>query len=319
MNNRMTWIVGAVAAIAVMAIGTVVLTGNNDDGPRIVRVGSFSVAIDYAPYLIARERGTLADALAAEGYGVDYVTFQSLPPINEALATSNVDVVFEAAPPAIVGASADVPVRIVGIGASLQQEILVSSNTDITDPVGLRGRRIGVLAGTSSHYGLLNTLQEAGVADGDVEIFDLVPPDAQAAFDSGQIDAWAVWPPFVEQAIINGTGRVLTGGDAQIHSVVAMRSGFLDDDPAAARAVLNAIEETQVWMVANPEEAQGIVASVLDLDLEVVALAWPKHDWSSEINAAFVADVQSKADFLYDQGLIRSRLNVESQLITPVE
>ena len=56
----------------------------------------------------------------------------------------------------------------------------------------LKGARIAVLAGTSSHYGVLKNLQGAGLSRNDLSIVDMIPPNAKAAFAAGQVDAWAV-------------------------------------------------------------------------------------------------------------------------------
>ena len=45
----------------------------------------------------------------------------------------------------------------------------------------------------------LKLLKEQGIGESDVEIVDMTPLDAKIAFETGKVDAWAVWPPFVEQ------------------------------------------------------------------------------------------------------------------------
>ena len=143
---------------------------------------------------------------------VQYTTFQSLPPVNEAMATQQVDAVFEAEPPALIGRAAGIDVKIVGISCSLVQEILVPQKSKAQSVADLKGAKIAVLAGTSSHYGVLKLLKEAGLGPDSVEIIDMVPPDAKSAFETGQVDAWAVWPPFVEQEEMAGTGQGLAEG-----------------------------------------------------------------------------------------------------------
>src|SRR5215204_661423 len=70
---------------------------------KVVKIGSFFTAIDYAPYLVAKNQRWFEDAFQKAGATVEYTTFQSLAPINESFATNQVDVVFEAEPPAIIG------------------------------------------------------------------------------------------------------------------------------------------------------------------------------------------------------------------------
>src|SRR5262249_21906705 len=139
---------------------------------NVVHIGSFSTAIDYAPYLIAKRQGRFEQKFSSLGKKVQYIEFQTLPAINEALANNQVDVVFEAEPPAIIGRAAGVNLQIAGLSCSLIQEILVPVQSPRKTLADLRGARIAVLAGTSSHYGVLVNLQEAGLSRTEFSIVD---------------------------------------------------------------------------------------------------------------------------------------------------
>jgi sulfonate transport system substrate-binding protein len=113
------------------------------------------------------------------------------------------------------------------------------------------------------------------------------------------------------------SARVIEGSDASIHSIVAVRGGFAEEHPEILEEVLNAVRRAKVWLAQNPQQGQALVASQLNLDLPVVELAWPKHDWSSTLSEAVVADMQKKADFLYDLGKVRRRVIAED-LVQPM-
>jgi sulfonate transport system substrate-binding protein len=278
-----------------------------------LRIGSFFIAIDYAPYLIAKSKGMFEKIGGATT--VQYTTFQSLPPVNEAMATQQVDAVFEAEPPALIGRAAGIDVKIVGISCSLVQEILVPHKSNAQSVADLKGAKIAVLAGTSSHYGVLKLLKEAGLSPDSVEIIDMVPPDAKSAFETGQVGAWAVWPPFVEQEELAGAGRVLPKGDALIHSIMAVSGSFAAKNPSTVKALVSVLNETKAWMIKEPAAAQAIVAKELSIPLNVVERAWPRHDWSATLSDAVIADIQAKADFLFNGKYVSSKVNVAEQVI----
>lgn len=280
----------------------------------VVRIGSFSEAIDYAPYLVARDQGWFEEALDSLGATVSYTTFEEAAAINESFATGRVDVVFEAEPPALIGKASGTDLRIPAVGASLDQEIIVPASSSARSVADLSESRIAVLRGSSSHYNVLSALQGAGVASEAVEIRDMVPPDAKAAFETGQVDAWAVWPPWTEQELVDESARVLEGSDARIHSVVVVRGEFMDRHSEIANAILRVVERSKQWIAANPAEAQAIMAETLNLDPAVVELAWPKHDWTASLTPEVLADIQAKADFLLEQGLIREAVDARSMV-----
>jgi sulfonate transport system substrate-binding protein len=119
--------------------------GNSGTSVKEVRFGSFSVAVDYGPYLIAKNKGWFDEVLKKKGMTAKYELFQSLPPINESLATDRLDVVFQAEPPAIVAKAAGIGVKIVGISCTLIQEILVPKRSNIQSAKDLKGKKVAVL------------------------------------------------------------------------------------------------------------------------------------------------------------------------------
>jgi sulfonate transport system substrate-binding protein len=282
-----------------------------------VRIGTFSRAIDYAPFIVAKEKGWIGRALIDKGATVTFTTFEDLPAINESIAAGQLDVIFEAAPPAIVGKAGGHDIRIVEMGCSLTQEIIARNETSIRHVRDLSGKTVAVRYGTSSHYGLMKALRDNGVDPSTVDDLDMSPDDARTAFAAGQIDAWACWPPHLEQQLVLGTGRVIEGSHASIHSIVAVRRGFADEHPDILAEVLKAVRRAKIWLAENPQEGQALVASELELELPVVELAWPKHDWSSTLTDTVVADIQQKADFLYDIGKVRRRVDA-GELVQPM-
>ena len=302
----------ATAAGSLIAASTLGILPVSAAEPAL-RLGSFSVAIDYAPYLISKSQG-LFDAIQS-GAKPEYTTFQSLPPINEAFATDRMDVVFEAEPPALIGRAAGIDVKIVAISCSLVQEILVQKTSAAATAADLKGAKIAVLAGTSSHYGVIKILKDAGLKPTDVQIIDMIPPDAKSAFETGQVDAWAVWPPFIEQEELAGIGRVLPKGDALIHSIMAVRGDFATKHPDKVKAIVAVINKTKAWMIQRPAEARAIVAKELTIPVEVVERAWPRHDWAATLSEAVIADMQAKANFLYEMKYVSTRVDVAKQAV----
>lgn len=290
----------------------------NTETPDVahVRIGTFSTAIDYAPFIVAKEKMSLGLALIQKDATFSHTIFEDLPAINESLTTDKLDIVFEAAPPAIIGKAGGHDIRIVQLGCSLTQEIIARKDTPIQHVSDLAGKKVAVLYGTSSHYGLMKALRENGLEYGDVLDLDMGPGDARTAFAAGQIDAWAVWPPHPEQQLVRGTARVIEGSDASIHSVVAVSGRFADEHPELLAEVLKTVRRAKIWLAENPSEAQALIAAELNLELPVVELAWPKHDWTAELSDVVIADIQEKSDFLFGLGKIR-RPVVAEDLVCP--
>jgi len=324
MIRRTRWYISGL--LAVVAVTGVFLsscspksTSTTAPNTTTVRIGTFSTAIDYSPYLIAKSKGWFDEALKADGVKLEPTVFQSLAPINESFAADRVDVMFMAEPPVLIGRGAAIDIRIVAMSCSLPQEILVPTASPAQTVKDLKGKKVAVLAGSSSNYSLMKMARAEGLQPDDIEVVDMIPPDAKAAFHSGHVDGWAVWPPWVEQEIVDKTGRVIPGSDAKVHSIMAMRGKFIDQHPELARKIVGVLERSRTWVREHPTEAKALIAKELSLDPKVIELAWPKHDWSSQLTDEVTTDIQAKADFLLQRKFIRNPINVKADVIRPIK
>ena len=302
------------SAMSLMMLAMLFFFGcDTDKKDNKIVIGTFSKAIDYGPFFVARHYGWFEKELSKHGITeVEYIEFMDRAAIGAALQGSKLDMIFAAEAPIIVTNVAGVDVKIRGLSCTLQQEILVRNGTNIGSVNDLRGKRIAVLAATSSHYGLLKILTNAGLDVSEIDLYDYGPSEAMVSFESGNIDAWAVWPPFVEKEVLNNNGHVLGGGDAVIQSVYAFPINAEKRD--VYRDIANVVEESKKWILNNPEEAKSIVAKEIGESLDVVEAAWPKHLWSASLDSAVILDIQQKADFLSEQNNTKA-INVTDELI----
>lgn len=87
-------------------------------------------------------------------------------------------------------------------------EALVARNaTGITDVAGLRGKRVATAFASTSHYSLLAALDRAGLKPTDVQLIDLQPQAALAAWERGDVDAVYTWLPTLDE--LRKTGKTL--------------------------------------------------------------------------------------------------------------
>ncbi len=284
---------------------------------KTVSIGTFSRAIDYSPFYIAKHFKWFENSKVFEGKKIKYSEFNDRESFAALLERNELNAIFAAEPPMIITKAQGVDIKIAGISCTLQQEILIRNNLNINTPHELKGSKIAVLAGTSSHYGLMKILKNNNVAVNEVNIQFMGPNEARIAFESDIIDGWAVWPPFVEQQQVNGNGKVLKGGDAIIQSVFAIPQKTIVNYPEVTNEIISIIDKAKKWIEENPDEAISIVANELDLDIEVVRLAWPKHFWSAQMDDTLIKDIQEKTNFLKDEGATRNgiSLDVKSELI----
>ena len=282
-----------------------------------VRLGTFSVAVDYGAYLVAKQKGWFDEALAAHGAKAHYEVFQSLPPLNESIASNRVDVVLEAEPPALAGEAAGVGLHMVGVSCSVPVEIIVPKESPIHNLKQLKGKKIAVLAGTSSHYGLLKTLERVKLLPSAFQVIDMTPPDAKNAFETGKVDAWSVWSPWVEQETVPDKGRDVPGGDAVVYSIIVARDDFTQQHADQLNDILAVMQRSKTWVQANGDEAVAIIAKEMGIPVNIIQTAWPKHNWKTQVDQPMITDIQAKADFLLSAGFIKKPIDVQNGFVSP--
>ena len=90
-----------------------------------------------------------------------------------------------------------------------QDAVVVPKSSPITAITQLKGKKIAYGAGSSANYNLLTVLTKAGLTTKDVTLVNLQPAEALAAFTSGSVDAWDIWPPYVQQVVAQDGAKVL--------------------------------------------------------------------------------------------------------------
>jgi sulfonate transport system substrate-binding protein len=267
---------------------------------------------------VAKSKGWLTERLEIENARPVYIgSLGEIALTNEALATDQVDMFLTSTIPPVIGRSAGIDVRITWLSCVLISEIIVGANASIEDFSQLKGKKIGTLTGSDSHYWLLRTLSEKGYDEGFLEIIFFSRPDnIVAAFESGDLDAVALFPPFPEQSLIQGTAKVLGEEKYPIEVVMVGRGGFIDQYPNLVVAVNSALDRAKDWIKNNPGEAKSIVSESTGISIEIVEASWPKLDWESELSPEIIANMQMKADFLRNLGKIKSPVNIQNDLVS---
>ena len=142
-------------------------------------------------------------------------------------------------PPIFVVGHPGNQVRIVGVlqGDVNNQVVLVPKGSPAQDFKALKGKRVGYVKATTSHYILLRLLEKAGLTWADITPVALSPQDGLAAFQSGALDAWVIYGVIVYQAREAGA-RVLTTAQGILSGnyLIAAAAEALDD-PGRLKAI----------------------------------------------------------------------------------
>ena len=215
---------------------------------------------------VGDQAGTGAEAqLQAAGllsklpFKVQFSDFTSGPPILQALSAGDLDVGGVGDAPPVFAAAGGAKIAIVGEYANnpASAALVVPKGSAITSITQLKGKKIAVAQGSSADYHLLTVLKAAGLTPKDVTLDYLQPAEALAALQSGAVDAWDTWSPFIEEATAKGD-RILVNGDkygANYSYVVASQAALANPKLVAAIAdYVKLLAQAHRWVATHPQQ-----------------------------------------------------------------
>lgn len=278
---------------------------------------------------VGDQKGTGAQAvLTAAGllktlpFKISWSDFTSGPTMVQAMSTGAVDIGGVGDAPPVFAASGGENIEIVGARDTPdgdQDAIVVPKNSPIHSISQLRGKKIAVSVGSSDDYELLTVLTKNGLTTKDISLVNLQPAPALAAFTSGAIDAWDIWPPYVQQLVIQYGARVLVVGPPYGSSYsfeVASKAAVQNPTKAAAiKLYLTTLNKAYDWVDAHPAVWAKVWGEATGLPANVMAQA-TKVDPNdpAPITSAVVASEQDLVNQFYAAGLIPTKVNMSNYI-----
>lgn len=280
--------------------------------PAELRIGYQKSAVNL---VVAREKRFLETRFP--NTQVRYVEFPAGPQLLEALNAGSIDLGATGDIPPIFAQAAGADLLYVGTEPAkpLAEVILVSKDSPIHTLADLKGKKVAFQKGSSSHALLLRALNQAGLNYTDIQPVYLPPADARAAFDQGNVDAWAIWDPFYSAALLTGQVRVLTDGRNGLSnsgSFYLAARPFAERNPGLIPQIFNALNQAEALTRANPEGSIEIMTRQLRLPQAVVASYFSHRPDSpiSPITARDIENQQQTADLFYQNRLIPKPIRV---------
>ncbi|WP_127494773.1 aliphatic sulfonate ABC transporter substrate-binding protein [Paenibacillus glycanilyticus] len=264
----------------------------------------------------AQEEKWFETAFEALGAKVEWVEFQSGPPMIEAMASNHLDFAGMGNMPPIAAQAAGVDFTIISqlLDGKNNVAIIVPADSDIKSIADLKGKKVAVTKGSNAYNFLYRVLDKAGLKQSDIQEIQLQPDETQPSFEGGKVDAWAVWDPYISLNTLSGKARVLADGESEgvlSPSFQLVRSEFAKKYPDLVTLYLKTFEEARKWEADNQDEAFKRYADERSIPLELVKGI---QDRSTMINIPVsdetIAEQQKTADFQYELGTIRKQIKV---------
>ncbi len=280
--------------------------------PATVRLGYQKSSTLIA---VLKVQGTLEKQLAPLNATPSWHEFTSGLPLLEALNLDNLDIsadVADTVPVFAQAAGADLTFLAQEAPSPAAQAIVVREDSPIKTVADLKGRKVGFAKAAGVHYLLIAALDKAGLSFKDIVPAYLTPADGRAAFETGAIDAWVVWDPFLAAAQRQSKVRVLADGTgiASYQRYYLAGSKFAKARPDVLRVVYAELAKTGLWVKQNPKEAAALLAPVWGLDAATIEQANARRSYAVRpVVPEGLAEQQRIADAFFTEKLLPRKIN----------
>ena len=252
-------------------------------------VGSCSV-------IVAQEKGYFTQ----EGILVNIQPYTSGKAAMEAITQKKADFGTVADIPVMFSGLNDGPVAVIATIFTGEKDhgIIGRKDKGVTVAANLKGKIIGVPLGTSAHFTLDALLNRQKLLPSEVKTRNYKPEDLSIALAEGDVDAIAIWEPFlgVAKARLGNNGIIFYGQDVyeSIYNIIGVRS-YISDHPETIRKILRALISGAKLCNENPDIAQEMVSKVTKIKIETLKTSWSSYRFDIVLDQGLILALEDEA------------------------
>ena len=255
----------------------------------------------FSVYYVAQEEGLFKK----HGLDVRINTGPSGSAMVSFLVNGQIESAFGSEIAGIANHNLDPNVVVVAQAARLVRWIaLVGRNVDSLEQ--LKGKKVGVARGSGGEIFWLAMLDKLKLNAADYTVVNVEAPEMVAALERGNIDAYAVWEPWVTRGLnaVKNT-KVLKDQEGILEQgvFIYMNQGWIKKNPAAAEAFMRAlVEATDIINKDRPRAAKDVSAFLKSLDPPMVEQLMTKLRYDMELSQDSISMLRLAESQLKQQG-----------------
>src|SRR3954452_7173110 len=292
---------------------------SSSSGPTTLKVGVIPIA-DVAPLYIGIKQGFFKQ----EKLDIKPQLAEGGATITAQTVSGDLQVGFSNVTSLVIASSKKLPVEIVASGVNGAKDdsgawdaVLSKKGSAIKDVKALEGKTVSV--NNLNNVGPLtinNAMEKAGADYKKVKYVEVPFPDANAALDTGRIDAAWVVEPFVSQGTVQGSKEVLHPYEQMAPNFTVATYFTTKQYSAKNKDVVDrfvrAINRSLTYSQSHPDVVRRVVPTYTKIPKPVAAkMRLPQ--WGADLNQP---TIQQTVDLAQKNGYIKDKPDL-GQLIRP--
>lgn len=252
-----------------------------------------------APIYVAHEKGYFKD----EALDLTLQTYLSGHLGIDAVLSGKADLATAGETPIVRAAVEDRPLAVIATICEIDRAILIIGRKDkgISAPQDLKGKRIGVVAGTTSDFFLHIYLTTSYIDPKEIRIVNLSTDKVAGALLIGEVDAVSTWSPhtIVLRDKLGSNGIVLH--DPNIYTMtwdIAATKDFVKKNPEGIKRFLRAILRAHRFITEQPDETRAICSIHIGADNPLFEREWTDYRFTVKLDQSLLLNMEDQARWM---------------------
>jgi aliphatic sulfonates family ABC transporter substrate-binding protein len=205
------------------------------------------------------------------GLQVELIAFPAGPAMLPAFAAGELDLGWMGEFPIVTGYANGMSIEMILIDRinTTNVRLVASPKSGINSLSDLKGKKIAISIGSTSHQQVNLALKKGGLKQQDVTLVNLAPGNMPAAYEAGQVDAVVTWEPNIS-AIERAGGKTIatTKSLGDITGIfLGARPEFTKEHPEEVAKFLAVWEDTMKAATEKPDDVRQYEAKRLNISV----------------------------------------------------
>lgn len=299
--KRIPTLASAVIAVLVLVLTVVLILdrGRNATGPLEKITIAVSPWPASAALYVAHEKGFFRD----EELDATLLSFVSGHLGLDAVLSGKTDFAAAGDTPIARAAVNGKHPAVVATVSKIDRAILIIARKDrgISAPADLKGKKIGLVAGTTAEFFLHIYLATSLIDPKDVRIVNLETKKVVDALLNGEVDAVSTWAPhtiMLREKLGNNALILHEPGIYMMTWNIVASQDFVKNHPEPVTKFLRAIFRANTFMRDHPDEARAIAAKHIGTNSGLYKDEWKDHDFTAVLDQSLIVNLEDQARWM---------------------
>lgn len=279
---------------------------------KVIKVGTLKLIHGITPYFY--EKFTPA------GYKIEVIPFETPTDGKNAVVTKSVDFGTYGLAAATLGAAAGEPVVIIAPQCNGGMAIVVKKDAGIGSFKELKGKRVGILPGSTQEAVFLDRLKAEGMTIKDVKSVRVSFSEMAGALERGDVHAYVGAEPGPSISVTRGVGKVLefpySTPTGSVNMVMTTHADTLKNNAELAKVFLEIHRKAAEYATANRAALVEMSGSKLGLPADVAKLAAENVEFTWKIDDEWIKRSKYYGSLMLERKQIRKLPDYSQFIVT---